>query len=318
MAWTIPDKGEGADNKQSVLFQEDLEVLVAGMQGIDCVLSGCAVTAQGSPDMTVAVAKGAVLSNGTLFAVTAGNATITTADATHPRIDLVVVNSSGTKAVRAGTAAAAPKPPARTANDVVIAQVWVPAGDTTISTNQIVDKRIIRDRGPLTIKKTTTDTLFNTTAVEQTYFTVTLPSGLFLSGKTLRVKCGGNMLINNGTPTVRLVITYGATTMFSDISTAFTASAVRKPWALDIVMQAQSNTDQAMNCQCMLCNVSAITGPTTGLGDAWSAALCAVPISGSAAIDSDAGDNAFAVKFTMSTSNINNEIVCEYGTAELI
>lgn len=151
MAWTIPDKGEGASNLQSVLFQEYLDVLVASLSGTDAVLSGCAVTAQGSPDMTVAVAAGAVRSNRKWFNVAASaSLAIGTADGTNPRLDLVVVTSAGALAVRAGTAAAAPKPAARTANDVVLAVVYVPASDTTISTNQITDLRCVipgSDRG---------------------------------------------------------------------------------------------------------------------------------------------------------------------------
>lgn len=138
----IPDKGTGASDIQSVLFSEYLDVMIAGIARVDCVLTGCAVTAQASPDMTVAVAAGTVLSNGALFSVTAGNVTIGAADANLPRLDLVVANSAGTKAVRAGTAAAAPKPPARTANDVVLAVVYVPAADTAINSNQIVDLRV--------------------------------------------------------------------------------------------------------------------------------------------------------------------------------
>lgn len=145
MAWTIPDDGEGANVIQSIVFQEYLDVLVAGVSGVDCVLSGCAVTAQGSPDMTCAVASGTALSNGIQRSVSGGNVTFGTADATNPRIDLVVVDSSGTKAVRAGTAAEWPKPPTRTANDVVLAAVLVLAGGTTIATNQIVDLRVLRE-----------------------------------------------------------------------------------------------------------------------------------------------------------------------------
>src|SRR3990172_7004755 len=143
MPWTIPDKGEGDNDIQSILFQEYLECLVAGINGIDWVLSGLAVT--GGVDMTPAVAKGAVLSNKTMFAVAAADVTITTADATNPRLDLIVVTSAGALAVRAGTPAAAPKPPARTANDVIIAVVYVPAGDTAIATSQIKDMRVMRE-----------------------------------------------------------------------------------------------------------------------------------------------------------------------------
>ena len=74
--FTIVDKGEGQSDIQSILFQEHFDILVAGIDGLDCVLSGLACTAQGSPDMTVAVAKGAVLSNGIMYAVAAANATI--------------------------------------------------------------------------------------------------------------------------------------------------------------------------------------------------------------------------------------------------
>jgi len=145
MAWSLPDVGEGLNDVQSVCFQEYMDALVDGISGKNCVLSGCACTPQGSPDMTVAVAAGEVLSNGALFSVSGGNVTIGAADGTNPRFDLVVVNSSGTKAVRAGTASATPKPPARTANDVLLAVVYVPASDTTIAGNQIVDLRAMRE-----------------------------------------------------------------------------------------------------------------------------------------------------------------------------
>src|SRR3972149_1851736 len=112
---TIPDKGEGDNDLQSILFQEYLEVLVAGIDGMNCVLSGLVVT--GGADMTPAVAKGSGPSKGGVFAVAAAGVTIGTADATNPRLDLIVVTSAGALAVRAGTAAASPKPPARTAND---------------------------------------------------------------------------------------------------------------------------------------------------------------------------------------------------------
>lgn len=168
MPFSLPDKGEGADNVMSIMFQVYLEVLVAGLSGTDFVCSGCAVTAQGSPDMTVAVAAGTVCSNDTYFSVTAGNVTITTANATNPRLDLVVVDSSGAKAARAGTAAANPKPPDRTANDVVLAVVYVPATDTTIATNQIADLRIMRGERPRLKALASDHAISSTTATEVT------------------------------------------------------------------------------------------------------------------------------------------------------
>jgi len=323
MAWTIPDKGEGDNDLQSILFQEYLDVLIAGLAGVDCVLSGCAIT--GGADMTPAVAKGAVLSNGVLFAVTAGDVTIPAADATNPRIDLIVVTSAGAKAVRQGTAAAAPKPPARTANDVVLGAVYVPANDTSIETTKIVDMRVMRGGGslasrgaPVIVKKQTTPVVFNNTAAIQTYFTLTLPSGLFLSGAQLRLRMGGTMLLNSGTPTVRLVIAFGGSTLFSDISGASTGDADRVSWDLDITLTAQANNDQNLNGLVCMGIIAAKTAPTTGIGDVWSTAYNIGSINGASAVDADAADRTFTVQMTMSVANAADEIACEYAVAELI
>lgn len=322
--FTIPDAGEGQNDIQSTFFQEDLNILMEGLAGLNCVLSGGAVTAQGSPNMTVAVAKCGVLSNGTLFAV-AANATlaISAADSTNPRIDYVVVNSSGALAVRAGTPAAAPKPPARTANDVVLAQIYVPAGDTTISSDQIFDRRVERVVGPITIYKTTATETTNNTAsaihvLNKTGSGVTIPDGLFLAGKQLRVRAGGNMLFNSGTPTVTLIVSYGGTTMFQDVSAATTADADRGTWAIDFVLTAQANNDQALSGIAAMPIIAAKTAPTTGLGDAWSTASAVNALSGAAAVDSNAGNRVLAVTITLSVANAANEVVTEYASVELV
>lgn len=327
MAWTVPDKGEGDNDLQSILFQEDLDVLVAGLSGIDCVLSGLAVT--GGADMTPAVAKGAVLTNGVLKAVAAADVTIGTADATNPRIDLIVVNSSGALAVRAGTAAANPKPPARSANDVVIASVYVPANDTAIATSQIKDRRVMREQGPICIYKTTTAEVTNTTAaainiLDKTNGGVVIPSGLFLAGRILRVRIGGNYLFNSGTPTLTLTVIYGGTTMFADTSVAAVADADRGAWFLDLFLVAQGNSDQALTGVLHLQPMEvARAAPTTGgPGDLafanTSNRLGTVNFAGAAAVDSDAGDRTLQVQMTMSVSNAADEIVVEGAAVELL
>lgn len=321
--WGVPDKGTAQSDVQSILFSEYLAVLAEGVSGKNCVLSGLAATAQGSPDMTVAVAKGSVLSNGTLFAVAAANATIGTADGTNPRIDLVVINSSGAIAVRAGTAAAAPKPPARTSNDVVIAAVWVPANDTTISSAQIVDMRAMRENGPICIFRSTTPDTTNTTAaaihaLNKGGSGLVIPNGLLLTGRQLHVRLGGNMLLNSGTPTVRVVITFGGTTMFSDISGASTGDADRATWFLDFVIAAQANNDQTLVGNSGMGIIAAKTAPTTGLGDAWSTAANIGPISGSSAVDCDAANRTLTVEITFSVSNASNELVVEQQSVVLV
>lgn len=327
MPWTLPDKGEGDNDIQSILFQEDLEVLVAGISGLDCVLSGLVVT--GGVDMTPAVAKGAVLSNGVMFAVAAADVTITAADATNPRLDLIVVTSAGALAVRAGTAAAAPKPPNRTANDVVIASVYVPANDTAIGTSQIKDRRVMRQRGPLCIYKTTAAETTNTTAaavniLDKTNGGVSIPNGLFLAPRMLRVTIGGNILLNSGTPTLTLTVIYGSTTMFADATIAAVADADRAAWHIELILVAQGNSDQALLGSLWLQPLDAArVAPTTGgPGDLafanTSNRLGAVPFGGAAAVDSDAANRVLQVQFTMSVSNAANEIVVEGAVVDLI
>lgn len=141
MALRIPNEADAAFAPQARLFSDDIEALVRGYEGTG-VISGCAVTAQGSPDMTVAVAAGTAAVAEKLVTVTAGNVTITAADATNPRIDLITADASGTKAAVAGTAAANPVAPALPASRAVLAAVYVSAGDTAIDANQIIDKRV--------------------------------------------------------------------------------------------------------------------------------------------------------------------------------
>lgn len=324
MAYTIPDKGEGDNDIQSILFQEDLEILVAGISGVDCVLSGLAVT--GGVDMTPAVAKGAVLSNRVMFAVAAADVTITAADATNPRIDLIVVTSAGALAVRTGTAAVAPKPPVRTANDVVIASVLVLANDTSIETTKIKDRRVTPNF-PICIYRTTVAEVTNTTSaaieiLNKTASGVVIPDGLFLSGRMLRVRIWGNRLVNSGTGTENLTILYGGTTMFADTSAASVADADRKPFLLDFMLVAQANNDQALTgILPHIDNVTAIAAPITGIGDAWPGATTqegTPAFGGSAAVDSDAANRTLNVRWTFSVSNVAVEMVVEGATVELL
>lgn len=326
--WTIPDNGEGDNDLQSICFQEYLDVLVAGISGFDCVLSGCAIT--GGADMTPAVAKGAVLSNGVLFPVAAGDVTIGAADATNPRIDLIVVSSSGAKAVRAGTAAAAPKPPARTANDVVLGAVYVPANDTSIETTKITDLRVMRAGSAATsIYSTTTAEVTNNTTsaihiLNKAASGLVIPSGLFLAGRILHVRIGGNILINSGTPTLTLAVSYGGTTMFQDTSVVSVADADRRAWMIDMNLVAQGNSDQALfgALQLQPIDIAVAAAATAGIGDLATAntsnRLGTVPFSGAAAVDSDAADRTLAVTFTFNVANAANEVVVEGATVELL
>lgn len=176
--FTIPNVADAFNPAQAQVDKVDLEIIVAGVKGTG-VVTGGEVTAQGSPDMTVAVAAGTVRVGQTVVDVTAGNATITTAHATNPRFDLVVVNNSGTKSVTAGTAAASPVFPAIPANSVVLAAVYVPANDTAIASNQIVDKRVLVNNTVWTRRLGTQHALASTTATEVTELQHTLSAGTY-------------------------------------------------------------------------------------------------------------------------------------------
>ncbi len=322
MPFTISDKGEAVNDVMSIFFQEYLDAMIDGISGKNCVLSGFGATS--NSNMTYAIAKGSVLTNGVLKAVAANaTVTITTADSTNPRLDLIVVDSTGAFQVRTGTPAANPKPPARSTNDVLLYCVYVPASDTNLAANQLIDLRVQRDQGPIVIYKTTTVETTNTSSspihvLNNAGSGVTIPNGLFLAGRQLRCRIGGNMLLNNTTPTVRLIISYGGTTMFSDISGASVLDADRNAWYIDFTITAQANNDQNLSGVATMGIIAAKTNPTTGIGDAWSTAANTSAIQGAAAVDSDAADRVLQVTLTMSVSNASNEIVTEFATLELI
>jgi hypothetical protein len=323
MSWTIPDKGEGVNNIQSILFQEYLDVLVAGLQGLDCVLNGGAIT--GGADMTPAVAKCGVLSNRAMFAVAAADVTIGAADATNPRLDLIVVNNAGALAVRAGTAAAAPKPPARSANDVVLGVVYVAANDTAIATTEITDLRVFAHSPITLLRQTTQKVQANSVATVSIFNTApTIPSGLFLAGRILRVRAWGNFLHNNTTSSSIVVrILYGGTVIFQDATAVFgtTADTDRNAWTLEFDLIAQGSAVQVMGGR-WLNQATTPAAPTTGIGDLATDEIMATSPLGSAtggiAVDSDTANRVLDIDFDMSTALATFEWVCQGITVELL
>jgi hypothetical protein len=110
---------------------------------VDAVVNGCQVTADTPPDMKVTIAAGTAVFANVSTAITTKNPTITAADATFPRVDLVSLHSDNTAVVTAGVAAANPALPALPAGNVPVAEVFVPANATTILPNNIGDRRLV-------------------------------------------------------------------------------------------------------------------------------------------------------------------------------
>lgn len=136
----IPGKADATYPRQAGGFSTDIDTIAAALAG-DGVLVGLGVSAQGTPDMTVAVAAGQGRIGGYFPFVAAQNVTITAADTTNPRIDIIVLDWNGAVSRVGGTAAAYPRPPAIPSNSMQLAQVYVTANATSIANGDIVDKR---------------------------------------------------------------------------------------------------------------------------------------------------------------------------------
>lgn len=129
--------------------QEDAHTLGYG------VVSGLKVVPTDPASMDVQVETGKAYAADALVekgAVT--DLTVSAADPTNPRKDIAVCNSAGTLSIVAGTPEAAlpsdkvgvytlkPEPPSIPANSIILAEIWVPAGATSITGSEIYDKRV--------------------------------------------------------------------------------------------------------------------------------------------------------------------------------
>lgn len=143
MGFTIPNAPDASVIDQSEPDSGDFVALGNRKTG---VISGCAVTAQSSPDQTVQIASGEVITNGVYRTINAVNSlAMGQGTAGSARFDLVVVNSSGSVVKRDGSATAGVNPtfPTLQEGDVLLAAVYRAAGTSdVISNTRITDKRV--------------------------------------------------------------------------------------------------------------------------------------------------------------------------------
>ncbi len=144
----LPNEADATFNDQAEPDSVDFEILLLGHANTG-VVAGCGVTGTGSMSVDVAIGQ-ARLRGSTLQVAAQAGKTIATADGSNPRVDLVTINSVGTAIVTSGTAAANPVAPSIPANSVPLAFVYVPTSDTTITDNQINDKRVVLGASPST------------------------------------------------------------------------------------------------------------------------------------------------------------------------
>lgn len=104
------------------------------------------VSAQSTPGMTVRIAKGTCFVEGVRVNYAGGNSSTFTAPTTHPRIDLITLNSAGTINYTTGTEAASPDVPSFPADELPLALIYHRVGETSIkATSDGTNGYIYRD-----------------------------------------------------------------------------------------------------------------------------------------------------------------------------
>jgi hypothetical protein len=149
MPYDLPNINDAAYPFQSRVYSTDWHILGAcagGRSGIIGTGTEGEVTEIAIPGMSVEVAAGRANFNGTPADFLADTVTIAAADGTNPRWDLITVDSAGNLQYHQGTVAVNPVPPDPAAIplgvEVALAYVYVPANDTAILDEQIIDKRV--------------------------------------------------------------------------------------------------------------------------------------------------------------------------------
>lgn len=107
----------------------------------------CSVAQTTVASMKVNVLEGEIVMLGKRYRVPRTTLTVSTADATNPRIDVVSVDSDGVVSITAGTPASSPSAPSISATSLALANVAVGAAVTSIVTANITDRRV---REPIT------------------------------------------------------------------------------------------------------------------------------------------------------------------------
>lgn len=149
MAYTILPSGAAPYAWQAEIFQADLDIIANAAAGTG-VATGCDVTTVSA--MQINVAAGSVTSNGGVrVAVGSTNLTLASSDATNPRIDLIKATPAGVASAVTGSPDSSPQCPALPSGDIGLAFVSVPATVSTITSQMIVDKRMLMPAGDVRI-----------------------------------------------------------------------------------------------------------------------------------------------------------------------
>jgi len=129
-----------------VIASEGLERISKGINNLFGILSGGVTSTVAGLEVSVTAipAYHLVIAGSPVVAGSAGGSvTLDAADATHPRLDVITVATSGTGGFVKGTAAATPAPPAIGDTKLALCEIIIVANDTTLAAGDLTDKRQI-------------------------------------------------------------------------------------------------------------------------------------------------------------------------------
>ena len=163
-------------------------------QNKNVVISGAVVTEDSPQALTVEISEGELFFSGVKQNISAQTSPAFAApDTINDRIDLLVVNSSGTVSIVSGEALKSPTDPRPPAYDpetyVVLARITFNKTDTIIATSNIKDMRSLNELIPFFTGTKASSMIYNTTAVATS-------ATLILTSNVNRK----NMLIYNNSP----------------------------------------------------------------------------------------------------------------------
>jgi len=281
--------------------------------------------ATGNGDMTVAVAAGDVFVSGnTLVAFAGANAAIGTAHATNPRIDLITLTSGGALSVTAGTAASSPSAPTYPADELAIAEVYVPANTTVINTADGGNGYIYKDCRPFLnlgagqLFKTiavTNDPAQSSVVADAATDTVTLAAGDNIqittnaSTDTITIAASGGSIHDQNTDTGTTSTTFEIDSDASGATLSASALTADRTFTFPDTAGTVALTSDLSSYQPLDTGLTSISGLTTSAdkmiyttaSDTYATAT--LTSAGRALID-DA--NADAQKATLSLDNVTN------------
>lgn len=304
--------------------QTDLEALtvsaVARIQNLagsgDFVLRGCNTLAQSTPDMSVKVLSGSVLTNNRVHSIVETDLAIAAADTSLPRIDLIRVDPNGVLGVTTGTPALQPKPPTVLAGEVALEFVFVAPGETTITGAALQDVRVLRSWGPIRIGSRNNPLTISNNAGVTTLFAQTVPA-LMLTTRAVRMRVSGYFLFNSvgNEPEVDFRVRFGSTVLWLDYTPTFVASPSRQPFLIDIELFGAVDGSQVLSGTITVANHSA---PNIGSGAINDDDVVSFSTIGGFSTEDISNDLIFNVATRMSIADENNTTVVDYAMAELI